>query len=286
MAKRKRRPAKNTADLDIVIPVYGRPDLLQKCLDSIEATKGDIKTKLILVDDLGPEQDELNTIYRSMNGTTQIIRHSQNQGFPRTVNDGIARGFAPLVLILNTDTELQPGSLQAMMAEFKGDVGIVGPKLLFPADSTDPHRPAGAIQHAGLGVDFEGRITHLNIAWPENHPIVNQRRKLQALTGACLMARRDVLRKVHKFYNENGDPTSGPFNDLYGRGTYEDVELCFAARSQGFDVIYTPLAVAYHHVSASVGDKTDNAGYPTGRNEMIFRARCGHLLIWDEWRYL
>lgn len=285
MAKRKRRPAKAAFDLDIVIPVYGRPDLLQKCLDSIEATKGDLNIKLILVDDNGPAQEELNSIYISLNGTTQIIRHKENAGFPRTVNDGIARGIAPLVLILNTDIELQPGALQAMIAEFKiDDVGIVGPKLLFPLDSTDPHRPAGAIQHAGLGVDFEGRVTHLNIGWPANDTRVNERRELQAVTGACLMIRRQVLNTVLKWYHENGDPTRGPFNELYGRGTYEDVELCFAARNQGYKVIYTPEAVAYHHVGASV--MQDNGGYPTGRNEMIFKARCGNLLQWDEWRYI
>ena len=284
MAKRKRRPAKEI-DLDIIIPVYGRPDLLQKCLDCIETTKGDINAKLILVDDKGPKQDELNIIYRSLNGVSQVIRHTENVGFPKTVNDGIKRGNAALVLILNTDIELQADALQIMMAEFDNDeVGIVGPKLLFPEDSTDPHRPPGLVQHAGLGVDFEGRIVHLNIGWPADHPKVNERRELQAITGACFMVRRKALNTVLKWYNSNGDPTSGPFNELYGRGTYEDVELCFAARNQGAKVIYTPKAVAYHYTNASV--LQDNIGYPTGRNEMIFKARCGNLLIWDEWKYL
>lgn len=285
MAKRKKRQPKNLYQLDIVIPVYGRPDLLQKCLDSIEATRGEIKTHVIIVDDRGPNQDELGKIYHSLNGHSRVVRHKENQGFPRTVNDGIAAGNAPLVLILNSDIELKPGCLQAMMAEFDNPgVGIVGPKLLFPEGSNDPRRPGGKVQHAGLCVNFTGHIQHANISWPSDHPRVNERREMQAVTGACLMVRRDILKKIHQAYNDNGDPTQGPINEVYGKGTYEDIELCFASRAANYQVVYTPLAEAYHEVGASV--LQDGGAYPLDRNEMIFRARCGQLLMWDEWRYL
>lgn len=286
MAKRKRRPAKAPADLDIVIPVYGRPDLLQMCLDSIEATKEDIKINLILVDDYGPDQDELNKVYQSLNGSSRVIKHAHNMGFPKTVNDGLNGGTAPLVLVLNTDIELQPGALRALLGEFHSSdkVGIVGPKLLFPHNSDDPHRPADQIQHAGLGVDFSGRVTHLNIGWPGDDKKVNQRREVQAVTGAAMMARRSVLDEVLSFYKQAGDTTSGPFNEIYSPGTYEDVEICFAARNAGYKVVYAPNAVAYHHVGASV--EAREGGYPINRNEMIFKARCGQLLAWDEWRFL
>ena len=52
MAKRKNKPVKEKYDLDIIIPVYGQPVLLAKCLASVEATKKDIKAKIILVDDV------------------------------------------------------------------------------------------------------------------------------------------------------------------------------------------------------------------------------------------
>ena len=283
MAKRKRKP-KNQYQLDIVIPVYGRPDLLQKCLDSIEATKGDIKAQIILVDDQGPNQDELDKIYQSLNGHSRLVRNSENQGFARTVNAGIRRSSAPLVLILNTDIELQSGCLQAMIAEFDNPViGAVGPKLLFPNDSQDLQRPANLVQHAGLSVDFNGDILHANIAWPADHPKVNQRRNMQAVTGACLMARREALKRVLEGYRNGGDPTKGPVNEVYGRGTYEDVELCFAIRAADYEVVYTPFAVAYHEVGASV--LQDDGGYPLQRNALIFNARVGQLLIPDDWRY-
>jgi GT2 family glycosyltransferase len=285
MAKRKQKPQPNIAGLDIVIPVYGRPDLLAKCLDSIEAARDGLRLNIVIIDDAGPDQPELNRLYGSLNGHHRLIRHSQNAGFPRTVNDGIKAGVAPFVLILNTDVELTPGSLQAMLAEFSDPkIGVVGPLLLFPHNSSDPRRPADRVQHAGLGVNFRGEIVHLNIGWSADHPKVQQRREVQAVTGACLMVRREVLNRALKTYNDAGDPTKGPFNEVYSPGTYEDAELCFVARSLDYKVIYTPAAVAYHHVGASV--EQSPRGYPINRNAMIFNARCGALLIWDEWRYL
>lgn len=281
MAKRKRKPI-NKYDLDIVIPVYGRPDLLQKCLDSLDT--GDLKTQLILVDDMGPKQEELNALYQSLNGTHRLIRHQQNRGFAKTVNDGIAAGNAPLVLVLSTDVELKPGAAQAMIDAIGADdeIGIVGPKLLFPPDSTDPTRPAGKVQHAGLGVNFRRQITHLNISWSPDNPRVNEVRELQAVGGACMLFRRKVFADIMDFYRKGGDPTGGPFNEVYGRGTYEDVEICLVAREKGWKVVYTPDAVGYHHVSASA---LQDGGLPTGRNEYIFQARCGSVVAWDEWQY-
>jgi GT2 family glycosyltransferase len=272
-------------DLDVIVPVYGRPDLLQRCLASLEATRGTLDLRLILVDDASPEPAALEPIYAGLNGRAKLLRNRQNSGFPRTINRGVARGFAPLVLLLNTDIELQPGCLQAMIAEFADpQVGVIGPKLLFPPDSLDPHRPAGKIQHAGMAVNFRGQFIHANIGWSADHPKVNERRVVQAVTGACLMTRRSLWVAITKFYRSSGDPTTGALNEIYGRGTWEDVEYCFAVRGQGCcQVIYTPNAIAYHAVggsSAQVGQ-----GYPLARNEMIFRARCGHLLAWDEFRF-
>ena len=286
MAKRKRRPKRKQQiklpDLDIIIPVSGRPDLLAKCLESVQTTKGDLGINIILVDDQGPDQEALNELYGSLDGASQVIRNPANLGFPRTVNTGLRTSTASLVLILNTDVELQPDALQMMIAEFdEPAVGVVAPKLLFPPDSTNPHRPAGKLQHAGLAIDFQGRVIHPYVGWSADHPAVNNRRECQAVTGACLMTRRSVWQSVLRAYQQAGDPTTGPFNEVYGRGTFEDIEYSFAARSLDYKVIYTPKAVAYHYVGASA---EGSGGYPLDRNYLIFKARCGTYLIWDEWR--
>ena len=284
-SRRKRGKRKEQATLDIVIPVYGRADLLADCLESVRIATPDIITKVIIVDDCGPEQVELSQLYSSLNGTSRVLKNSQNAGFAATVNRGVAAGAAANILILNTDVVLEPDTISLMLAGLAEDkVGVVGPKLLFPEDSVDPTRPPGKIQHAGLAVNSGGRIIHPLVGWSGDHPKANIKRGCQAVTGACLMTRREVWKEVRGLYKESGDPTSGALNEVYGQGTYEDIEFCFAARSIGWTVMYLPEAVASHRVGGSVKELA--GGYPISRNEMIFNARCQSLLAWDEWTYL
>ena len=280
MAKRRQKLAPEY-DLDIIIPVYGQSDLLAKCLASIEATKGDIKARLILVDDCGPEQDKLKLVYQSLNGNSTLIRNSQNSGFAYTCNTGVNRGNAPLILLLNSDVELKPGCLQAMVSEFDNpDVGIVGPKLLF-GDNRWQH--AGKVQHAGIAVNWYGQHIHVNLGWSTDHPKVNQRREMAAVTGACLMIRRKIWKEIHAQYRSFDDPTTGALNEIYTKGCFEDLELCYAVRAVGYKVVYQPQAEALHYVGASVTAAKE--AYPIQRNGNIFQARCGHLLAFDEWMY-
>lgn len=289
-----RRP--DPKQLDVVIPVYGQPDLLGECLKALEVNTLQVDYNLILVDDKSPEPARMEPIYSSLNGKAQLVRHPQNVGFPATCNDGAARGNSPAILFLNTDVMLQPGAVKAMLetlwsddlpqsmiAPHEGPVGVVGPRLLFPEDSNDPNRPAGKIQHAGMDFNLAGNPIHVNIGWSADHPKVTMQRGVQAVTGACMMVRREAWDKVAFAYKQAGDPSTGGFNLVYGRGTYEDLELCFAARSNGYRVIYEPAAVGYHHVGASA--IAEGQGFDLQRNLSIFRARCGHLMLWGEWMW-
>lgn len=282
MAKRKARQPKNENQLDIVIPVYGQSELLQKCLSALnEATQG-VDYRLFVVDDCGPEQEQLSYLYNSLNGTTRILRNAQNSGFARTVNTGVSYGNAPYILILNSDVILQPGAIPAMLKEFEdNDVGIVGCKLIF-ADGRWGNE--GRVQHAGICRNVRGELIHINLGWKADHPKVNERREMQMVTGACMMVRRATWKVVTDEYRRHGDPTKGAFNEVYDKGAFEDVELCLAARAQGYKVIYTPEAEGLHYVGASVTGAGE--GFPLGRNALIFGARCGHLVEYDEWKYL
>lgn len=275
--------AQNTT-LDVVIPVYGRPDMLGQCLAALEKTQGDLSTTLYVIDDKGPQPEETDAVLKTLPKNAVLLRNAQNMGFPFAANRGAEQGRSEFIVFLSTDIALYDGCLQAMLAEMTDNpkTGVVGAKLLFPVESDDPGRPVGKIQHAGLCVDIRGKVAHANIGWSPDHPKVCERRVLQAVTGGLLMTRRETWRRIAKYYRGLDDPTRGGFNLVYGRGTYEDVEYCIAARGNGYDVVYVPEAVATHYVGASVAD---GPGFALERNATIFRARCGHLLYWDMWRF-
>lgn len=288
MAKRKRNPRKSH-DVDIVIPVFGQPEHLGKCLEAIPKALGNLEAKIILVDDQGPDQDKLNMIYTNLNNKYQVIRNEQNLGFPRTINTGVAKGRANLILLLNTDCYLDNNAIEIMAKVFEqGEkIGIVGPKLLFGDGQWN--RPGqsdkqGTIQHAGIAFSMlQNTPIHASLGWPADHPKVNEQREMQAITGACMMTRRKVWDAVRKFYNSYNDPTTGALNEVYSPGTYEDVEFCFVARELGYKTIYEPNAKGVHYVGGS--SARSGMFFPLNRNASIFNARCGHAIVKDEWKW-
>lgn len=303
MAKRKRRPQRLKSpqhEVDIVIPVYGRPDLLRKCLQGVELAGLDVDYRLILVDDQSPNPGEMDLVYSGLNGQAKVTKNPQNLGFPATANRGAAMGNAPAILFLNSDVVLQGGAIRRMLATLWGGhgeekikpegmdsnletVGVVAPKLLFPDESHDPSRPAGKVQHAGIVFNGSGTPVHVCIGWSADNPKVNIPRNMQAVSGACLMTRRDVWDHIARGYRQMGDPSGGGFSEVYGRGTYEDVEFCLAVRSAGYRVVYEPRAVGTHWVGASAEQVQE--GYPINRNHNVFMARAGHMFLWCEWLY-
>lgn len=307
MAKRRvERTGKNQFDfkgmnpggmdclVDIVIPVYGQADLLRQCLVAIPIAALKTNYHVYIVDDNSPDDQKpaLEILYSSLDSkTVTVFRHTgQSQGFPATANMGAMMGKSPNILFLNSDCILDPGAidnmvdslinpvrLSGMKASETSKPGIVGAKLRFPQDS--PHSPGGTIQHAGLAFNLQAMPYHVHLGWSVDHPFVNIPMYVQAVTGACLMVSRHVWDIVHRNYQEN-EPTNGGFSLVYGRGTFEDVELCLIARQFDFDVVYNPKATGTHHVGASVAQV--EGGYPVGQNFEVFRLRAGGFIRWDE----
>lgn len=224
--------------VDIVIPIYGQAELLRQCVESVLATTSDVH--LILVDDQSPG-DEIRALFNQWKGHERmtLARTPTNQGFIGACKLGAGLGRAPFVLFLNSDTEaIEPGWLEKMIPQEK-DVAIVGAKLLYPPDVPGPL--AGMVQHAGVARNSNGIPYHPFLGWAEETKEVNQEREVNAVTGACYLIRRTVWDEL------------GGWDGRFDRGVYEDVDLCWQARKQGYRVLYQPLARLYHHESASRG---------------------------------
>jgi GT2 family glycosyltransferase len=267
-------------ELSIVIPVYGDIENLQRCYAEIRKNTK-LRYEIIFVDDESPDQEMLRTFFdgiKNDSGVT-ILHNPKNMGFGQTANKGVSRVRAPIVVFVSSDVFVKEECLDRMHAEFVNDplLGVVGPKLLFPLDSKDPStRPPGKIQHAGLAFNVAGSPYHMFMGWSEDNPRVNIKKQVQAVTGACFMTRTEVFK------------TQGGFADVYGKGTYEDMEFCIVTRVGGRKVLYLPTAVAYHHVGSSIGKAVERGegGFDLERNASIFRIRVGQAIHWDEWYHL
>src|SRR3972149_11176494 len=105
----------NPKDLvSIVIPVYGRFDLLSQCLDAIAEAARDLPYNIVLVDNNSPEKEVADNFYKDISDSLQnvyIIRNKENMGFPYACNQGAKRKFSPLLYFLNSDVILQKDAI-------------------------------------------------------------------------------------------------------------------------------------------------------------------------------
>jgi len=274
---RQRSQSSNTKQpslVDVVVPFFGEISLAKEAIRSVPAACGDIAYNLIVVDNGSPgdmgrdlfdqlEQEEVDF---------KKIWLKQNQGYPGGVNAGVHAGSAPLVFILTADVVMDENSIKAAVQEMDDpEVGIVGCKLCFPEGS--PHGQAGKIQHAGLAMNLPGNVFHIFIGWSPDHPKVNIKRDMFAITGAAFMTRRNLFLKL------------GGMNTMYGAGTFEDVEYCIHVRNVGKKVRYLPAASGTHHVGGSTAYGANPNGFALAQNQSLFQARMGWAFEWDEWRY-
>ncbi len=219
--------------ISIIIPVRDRVDLLARCLDSLTSKTSYAPYEIVVVDN--DSQSEEARAYLS-NLKHRVLPYSGPFNFSAMNNFAVEQTDSPWLLFLNNDTEVIEGEWLTMMAEHvqRPAVGAVGPKLLYPDDT---------VQHAGIVVGVGGVAEHAFRGLPADAPGVCRQlqttRNYSAVTGACLLTRREVFEEV------------GGFDEERLPVTFSDVDLCLKMRRAGYRVVYVPFAKLYHHESGT-----------------------------------
>lgn len=262
--------------IDVGILTSGRLDLLEKTINHAAASceKAGVAYRILVLDN-GTPQDVLQSggsVFFNPN-ISKRERVNNNVGFPRGANLLISMGNAPLFLFISEDVFLSEDAVTALVKRMTEDstIGICGLKLVFPYDSIDGDRPAGKVQHVGHAVSINSHIVHPLIGWSSDNPKTKQSRECFSVTGAVFMVRTNVFK------------AAGKFNEEYGTGTYEDVELCVKIRKLGFKVFIDTDAVAEHVVGASM--EVQKQGFPINKNRLVFLSNYQTDLVWDDWTY-
>jgi GT2 family glycosyltransferase len=216
--------------VSIVIPVHDHAALTRRCLEALlPALPRDYE--VIVVDDASG--DETPEVLREFSDRIRSLTLEENVGFARACNAGAEATSGELLVFLNNDTEPRPGWLDALVgyAARHPQAEVVGAKLVYPN---------GTLQHAGVVFGQDGYPHNLYAGLPEGHPAVARSRRLQAVTAACMLIRREAFERVGGF-------DAGYENSL------EDVDLCLRIGAGGGEVHYCPEATVVHLESASRG---------------------------------
>lgn len=243
--------------VSLIVPFRDEPALLASCYRSITSAPGDVGFELLLVDNgsVLPETGAtLNELRRD-----RRVRYLEAPGpfnWSTINNDAASQALGEQLLFLNNDVEALAGNWLAQlvaMAE-RPDVGAVGARLLYP-DRT--------LQHAGLSVGVGFGALHDQQGLAARAPGYLGRPQLahecSAVTGACLITRRQVFESVGGF-------------DAQLPTAFGDVDYCLRVRRGGLRVLYEPVAELVHHESKSRGRSGEAEGVE------LFRGRWRQLL--------
>lgn len=218
----------------VILNWNGRADTLA-CLAALAKVDAPDGTEVLVVDNGSTDGSE--AAIREAWPSVGFLQTGKNLGFAGGNNAGIEHALAAgadAILLLNNDTEVEPGFLRPMLAELEKDarVGIVGAAIAYH------HEPERLWAFGGGRFDVAtGWVRHLQQELaPDQLP--GARTRHFYITGCAMLLRAALL-------NEVGLLSTAYFHFC------EDVDLCLRAQKAGWKLTVAPAARLLHKVSAT-----------------------------------
>ena len=219
--------------LSIVIVSWNTARLLENCLVSIRANPPNLAFETWVVDNASTDGSPL--MLREKYPQVNLVENRENGGFARANNQAIRRCTGKYILLLNPDTVVAAGTLQALInfLDKHPGAGAVGAKIL---------NPDGSLQissHPRPTLSRElWRLFHLDsfspyamyspAKWETDQP-----QEVDLVAGSCLLLRKEVLDDV------------GLLDEDYFIYT-EEVDLCYRIQHAGWRIYWVPEAEVVH----------------------------------------
>ena len=227
----------------VAIISWNTRELLRRCLTTI---MHDAPDEVVVVDN-GSSDGSITMVREEFPGVRFEVL-TENPGYGAASNVAFTLCSAEYVLLLNSDTELRPGALAALVAHLDRcpRAGIVGPRLLNPdgslQKSTFPFpSPLVPFVKRRPMADLVGLVPVLRDAfvgaWAHDHT-----RRVPWVLGAALAIRREAYERI------------GGFDESYVM-YYEEVDLCYRLRRAGWETHFTPATEITHVGGASTSQR-------------------------------
>jgi GT2 family glycosyltransferase len=228
----------------IIIPNWNGARHLPTCLDALR--RQTYRAFEVILVDNGSTDESLALVKRDY-PEVQVLRLPRNRGLTGACNAGAALARGDVLVMLNNDTEADPGWLEALAATLRAhpDAGAVASKLLL-FDRRDVLHSAGDF----YGIDG---IPGNRGVWQQDQGQYDDQVEVFGACGGAAAYRRAA-------WEEAGGFDEGFF--MY----CEDVDLAWRLRLLGWRAVFAPAARVYHRLSATGGGPI--ASFYTGRNTL------------------
>jgi len=215
----------------VIIVNYNGCRFLSTCLSAALSQQLTGPFEVLLVDN-GSQDDSVSLVRRQF-PAVRVILAGRNLGFAGGNNLGMAAATGRYLVLLNNDTRVRPGWLEALVqaAERTPSAGAIAAKILFMD-------PADTVQNAGSLLLSDGSGADRGFREPDRGQY-DQEEEVFGACGASVLYRRNMLEDV------------GVFDETFFM-YYEDTDLNWRMRLRGWSIVYAPAAVVDHvHAGSS-----------------------------------
>jgi glycosyltransferase involved in cell wall biosynthesis len=254
-------------DVVVVIPVHGAHTRFVECLQSVLAHTP-LEVPILVTDDASPDERSVKLLAELdesgvLRHRVQLVRHEQNRGFVRTVNEAFELCNPADVVVLNSDCVVTAGWLGAMTAAGSGP--LVATVSVLTNNGTilslpDRNCPAANLPQT-LDVDVAARAIESQS--------LRIRPRIPTAIGHCFLVKRDALDLV------------GAFDEDFSPGYGEEVDFSQRCVQRGLVNVLADEAFVLHRGSASFDPKTRGSQLRAAHDRKI-AARYDY---YDEWIY-
>lgn len=252
-------------DISILIVNYNTCRLTLDCLRSVYDSKTSYSYEIIVADNAS--SDESVQQIKENYPKVSLIVNQENLGFAKANNQAMEIAVGRYILLLNSDTIVQPDSLQTMVdfMDKHTKVGASGCKVILPDGSLDKAcrrgfpTPSASFYYAFGFSKLFPTIRRFN-QYQLGYLDPNESYAIDCLVGAFILVRRATLQQV-------GGLDEAFF--MYG----EDIDWCYRIKQMGWDIWYHPATYIIHYKGASSRRKPVKIIYEFHRSMWIFHRK-------------
>lgn len=230
--------------VSIIIPNYKKLPLIKHLPKVIAASQG---SEIIVVDDASPD-DTVQYLSKHF-PQVKVVVNQTNQRFAVSCNHGVQAAKSDIVVLLNSDVAPKPGYLKPLIKHFS-DSKVFAVSCL-------------EIQKSG--VSGKNHCQYKRGFLIHSAAPIGSGNNCWATGGSSAFDRKKYLQ-------------IGGMDPLYKPAYWEDIDLSWRARQQGFKILFEPQSQVFHN------HETTNVSVFSRRKMELMALRNQILFVWKNIR--